>query len=260
MIPAVLRFERDAPDPAALAGFYVAALGFRRDAVNGSPDDGTIRLRLGAQSLWLCPAPGDRCCAPDTGSDSAGFQHLALVVADVAVAMARLRAATGWQPISADGPERLPDASGGATAFKFRDPAGHPLELLCFPPDGVPAPWRDACADAPAGEPFLGIDHSALSAADEAASARFYAGLGLAAVSRSLNRGPEQSRLDGVPDTAVAVLALRSPDGAAPGLELLCRAGLRPASPGRLESRSVLRADRDAALRDPDGHAVLLRR
>ena len=26
--------------------------------------------------------------------------------------------------------------------FKFRDPEGHPLELLAFPRDSVPACWR----------------------------------------------------------------------------------------------------------------------
>ncbi len=48
----------------------------------------------------------------------------------------------------AAGPERLPARSGGVSAFKFRDPDGHPLELLAFPPEAVPPIWRDrpACS------------------------------------------------------------------------------------------------------------------
>lgn len=36
---------------------------------------------------------------------------------------------------------RLPESSGGVTAFKFRDPDGHPLELLAFPDGKVPSRW-----------------------------------------------------------------------------------------------------------------------
>ena len=41
-------------------------------------------------------------------------------------------------PITVGGPIRLPCASGGARAFKFRDEDGHPLELLEFHPEDRP--------------------------------------------------------------------------------------------------------------------------
>ena len=47
---------------------------------------------------------------------------------------ARLSAHAGWTTISTDGPQLLPASSGGVTAYKFRDPEGHPLELIAFPP------------------------------------------------------------------------------------------------------------------------------
>ena len=61
------------------------------------------------------------------------FQHFAIVVSDMDAAYARLRAA-GVPPISFGGPETLPEQNGGVRAFKFREPDGHPLELLWFPP------------------------------------------------------------------------------------------------------------------------------
>ena len=44
-----------------------------------------------------------------------------------------------FRPISPDGRVRLPDNSGGVTAYKFRDHDGHPLELLEFPQGRIPS-------------------------------------------------------------------------------------------------------------------------
>ncbi len=54
----------------------------------------------------------------------------------------RLCSVDGWTAISTDGPQRLPPSSGGVAAFKFRDPDGHPLELLAFPDRKWPAHWQ----------------------------------------------------------------------------------------------------------------------
>ena len=75
-------------------------------------------------------------------------------------------------PITREGPQRLPPETGNVTAFKFRDPDGHPLELLHFPAGTGSVAWQ---APNPAS-PFLGIDHTALSVADVPASVAFLAG------------------------------------------------------------------------------------
>jgi catechol 2,3-dioxygenase-like lactoylglutathione lyase family enzyme len=120
-------------------------------------------------------------------------------------AMERLCQTPGWTAISRRGPQRLPASSGGVTAFKFRDPDGHPLELIRFP-DGDNAPR---------------IDHSAISVADTARSLAFYQALGLAVGTKSINQGPEQDRLDDVRGADVAVTALLPSASTTPHIELL---------------------------------------
>ena len=53
-----------------------------------------------------------------------------------------LSAAAGWRPISEGGPQLLPPSNGAVRAFKFRDPDGHPLELIWFPPGQGRAVWH----------------------------------------------------------------------------------------------------------------------
>ena len=83
--------------------------------------------------------------------DDVRFQHFAIVARDMRAAFERLRNFAGWTRISRGGPRRLPASSGGVTAFKFRDPEGHPIELLHFPsrPGALPT-----------------IDHTAISVYD----------------------------------------------------------------------------------------------
>ncbi len=77
------------------------------------------------------------------------FSTSPIVVADMAAAPTRsLRGCQGWQPISRDGPQRLPANTGDVTAFKFRDPEGHPLELLAFAAGAVPPRWQRRDPDA----------------------------------------------------------------------------------------------------------------
>ena len=125
--------------------------------------------------------PIHACSSPD---DTA-FQHFAIVVSDMDLALAQLRGAPGWTPISIGGPQRLPQRSGGVTAFKFQDPDGHPLELLAFPEHAVPPHWTERSAYGI----FLGIDHSAISVRDTAISTAFYQSLGF-----SRHRPDVQSR------------------------------------------------------------------
>jgi catechol 2,3-dioxygenase-like lactoylglutathione lyase family enzyme len=113
------------------------------------------------------------------------------------------------------------------------------------------------------GALFLGIDHSAISVADSERSIAFYEGLGLSVAARSLNRGPEQARLDGLSAPQVEVTALALSQGVA-HLELLCYRGVSRGEATRLRNndmastRLILEAARECCLLDPDGHHLLL--
>jgi catechol 2,3-dioxygenase-like lactoylglutathione lyase family enzyme len=221
-------------DGERLAEFYARAFGFKpvADAPEADADfasligraRGTVRtntLGLGSQHVTLAePQPGGRLYPAGVHGWSSQFQHFAIVVSDMAAAFAALCATPGWTAISTDGPQTLPESSGGVTAFKFRDPEGHPLELLAFPPDARPAGWTVRPA-----KPFLGIDHSAISVAETARSVAFYEQLGLTRIAGSLNAGPEQERLDGFADAVVEVTALAPPQQRVPHVELLCYHG-----------------------------------
>jgi catechol 2,3-dioxygenase-like lactoylglutathione lyase family enzyme len=212
-------------------------------------------LRLGAQSVAIEQFdPPGRPYPSDVSANGLAFQHLALVVADMAEAYQRVREAVA---ISEGGPQHLPASSGGVQAYKFRDPDGHPLELLQFPDGSAPLAWQGRSAIA--GQIGLGIDHSAISVADVDASAAFYRTLGLAPGERTLNQGLEQQRLDNLRDVRVTVAPMQTSAGP-PHLELLGyhlpRGAAGPASEANdvAATRIVWVGTRTALLRDPDGH------
>ncbi len=255
-------------DPAASEAFYRNALGFERIEVREEEGARLTILRLGRETVELAAyARQGRPYPPGSTSFDLWFQHFAIVVAPMRDAYARLRAAKGWTAISTDGPQRLPESSGGVTAFKFRDPEGHPLELLEFPSDKMPPGWQGRHNDGPC----LGIDHSAIAVSDTAASVHFYEALGFAVTARSLNQGMEQERLDDAPGAVVDVRALSIPGAPGPHLELLgYRHPIgRPAPPMRpndvARTRLILETDEmpapshsPALRRDPDGHEAVL--
>jgi catechol 2,3-dioxygenase-like lactoylglutathione lyase family enzyme len=226
----------------------------------------TLLLGREAVDILQFDTPGRPYPHPLSPDDTA-FQHFAIVVSDMDLALRELRRTPGWVPISIGGPQRLPPGSGGVTAFKFQDPDGHPLELLAFPEHTVPAHWSERSRDGV----FLGIDHSAISVRDTAISTAFYQAVGFGVTAQTFNRGAEQARLDGVPDPQVEVTAL-SLDGSTPHLELLCyRSELRPprqalASNDVAATRIALAVNglaHDAAAAqplviDPDGHHLLI--
>ncbi len=198
-------------------------------------------------------------------ANETGFQHFSLVVADMDAAIVQLRGFRDWRPISLDGPERLPKASGGATAFKFRDPDGHPLELLQFSPAAIPPLWSARFTAAPE-RLFHGVDHSALTVRDAEATTKFFSSLGFTCTRRQINAGAEQARLDGfaeLDDTEVAILSLSPSDGARPGVELLeyrrpttsVRAAVEGSSAATRLILSEVNGDRRPQ-RDLDGHRL----
>ena len=272
VIARIARFSLTSADPERLARFYADAFGFEPGPVLRQPAEpyGVAgqavihRLRLGAQEIELvgfeaagAPYP------PQSTSHDSWFQHLALVTSDMAAARDRLGRVSGWNGITVDDrPVQLPESSGGVTAFKFRDPEGHPLELLAFPSGKAPPAWSQASS----AMPCLGIDHSAIVVADEARSLSFYAGLGLAANARSLNQGPAQVRLDDAPGVVVGVLGL-DPAAVPPHLELLAyrdppvRSGSTAAADIACTRTMVVAVDTldpSRRLHDPDGHQVMV--
>lgn len=222
------RVSRNVADLAHMVAFYCEALDFelREQATIDAPAWGELmglpgaraqraRLRLGAQELELVAFdPRGRLYPTHGNAADLWFQHLAIAVADMPAAYAQL-CRHAFEPISEGGPQTLPPNTGAVTAFKFRDPEGHPLELIHFPA-GVGAP----CWQSMPGL-FLGIDHSAIAVADIPASVAFYAPMGWHVAARSRNRGPAQERLDGLPRVDVDVVALEPARGGPAHLELL---------------------------------------
>lgn len=224
---------------------FYTALGFVADT--DGLRFGRFRLGLIAAGPEAAPYP-----APARANDP-WFQHFALAVGDMAAAYAAL-IALGHTPISTGGPQLLPPNTGSVTAYKFRDPDGHPLELSYIP-------GSDWLRDAAPGAVFLGVDHTAIAVADLPASMAFYAGLGFVEIGRSLNQGPEQDRLDGLDGVAVDIVALGQP-GPGPHLELLAYRTPAPA-PRRSIALGDIAATRTrldgppATRHDPDGHTLV---
>lgn len=195
-------------------------------------------LRLGREQIELLEFTDSAGRPYPAGSTSTDlwFQHVAIVVNDMTLAYQRIMANRRFRPISRNGPVRLPENSGGVTAFKFRDHDGHPLELLAFPDGRGPREWRDTAG---AG-PFLGIDHTAIGVSDSARSTTFFRSVfGFSAGTRTENRGPEQADLDDVNDVRVSVTQLAR-DLPAPRMELLqYHVGTRRPIPGDTASNDI---------------------
>ncbi len=237
-----------AQDPEALAQFYRAALGF-------SGPDAKFRLVLGDQSITLHHATGQDYPQPRASNDP-WFQHIAIVVNDIGTAYTQA-IAHGATAISRGGPQRLPASAGGVTAWKFRDPAGHPLELLEFPRELVPDHWRSNPGL------FIGIDHTAIVVADTARSEAYYGRFGFTRSGGSFNQGDTQAALDGLDAPAVKVTALSLPGRSTPHLELLEYQAPRAAdqllydATDAVATRTLL-AEPGTLARDPDLHWLLV--
>ncbi|MFO0837546.1 MAG: VOC family protein [Phycisphaerae bacterium] len=208
----VLTFER--VSEAKLSGPEFAAL-------QGLPSAATARaarLRLGDEFLELTEyeSPKGRPFPADSRSNDRWFQHIAIIVSDMEKAHAWLHEKM-VRHASKD-PQRLPDwnkNAAGINAFYFRDPDGHFLEVLEFPPDKGNPKWRRK-----RDKLFLGIDHTAIVVGDTDASLRFYRDLlGFKVVGGSENYGMEQEDLNNVPEAHLRITTLRAPAG--PAIEFL---------------------------------------
>jgi catechol 2,3-dioxygenase-like lactoylglutathione lyase family enzyme len=278
----ILRVSRVVSDLGRAEAFYRDGLGFRTVA-RGWSDKATLAalspgdveaeevvMRLGCETVALVRfATQGRPYPSDSRSNDLWFQHLAIVVSDMDAAYARLAQTVGWRPISEDGPQLLPPSNGAVRAFKFRDPDGHPLELIWFPSGQGRAVWHEGIPGMLSPDAlFLGVDHSALCVASTLRSLRFYRALGLRESDKTLNRSPAQARLDGLPDARVRVTGLRPASDTGLGLELLdYQPSGRAAAlvlPNDVMTDWVTIAvtlppgDLLRAVRDPDGHRLIL--
>jgi catechol 2,3-dioxygenase-like lactoylglutathione lyase family enzyme len=192
------------------------------------------RLRLGDEQIELTEylAPRGRPYPADTRGNDRWFQHIAIIVSDMDRAYGRLR--EHGVAHASTGPQRLPDwnpNAGGINAYYFRDPDGHFLEVLSFPPGKGLARWqrKDAL--------FLGIDHTAIVVGSTNDALRFYRdALGLEVVGSSENHGEEQEHLNNVFGARLRITALRAPRG--PGVELLEYLAPRDGRPVPLDLRA----------------------
>jgi catechol 2,3-dioxygenase-like lactoylglutathione lyase family enzyme len=289
--------------------FYSRVLGFEKvsDAEASGPDYERLQgvfglrmrvvgMRVGDEVIELTEylTPRGRPIPTDSRSHDRWFQHVAIIVSDMDQAYAWLRRHKVEHASPA--PQRLPDwnpNAAGIRAFYFKDPDGHPLEILWFPPGKGDAKWHR-----PGGLLFLGIDHTAIVVADTDRSLACYRdALGLRVAGESDNHGPEQERLNNVFGARLRITTLRAPAG--PGVELLQYLTPRDGRPAPPDARAndlvhwqtaLVVTDADAVeralrggpcamlspgvvappdrelgfakaflLRDPDGHALAVR-
>jgi catechol 2,3-dioxygenase-like lactoylglutathione lyase family enzyme len=177
-----------------------------------------VRMRLGDEFIELTEylAPKGRPIPVDSRSNDRWFQHIAIIVSDMDKAYARLR--QNKVEYASSGPQKLPDwnkDAAGISAFYFKDPDEHPVEILQFPPDKGAEKWRR-----PSDRLFLGIDHTAIVVWDTDVSVKFYHDLlGMRVAGESENYGTEQEHLNNVFGAHLRITALRGATG--PGIELL---------------------------------------
>ncbi|MBV6441099.1 MAG: glyoxalase [Haliscomenobacteraceae bacterium CHB4] len=255
-----------------------------------------VTLQLGKEHIRLMDfdGPASRPITSDTRSNDLWFQHLAIVVSDMDAAYQRLlknkvaHVSTAPQTL----PDYLPNAA-GIKAFYFRDPEGHNLELIWFPPEKGNPRWQPSTVNRQSSTVFLGIDHTAIGISDTDSSMTFYRDLlGLVHGGHSENYGPEQEHLNQVFGARLDINGLHADKGF--GVEFLryiAPPGGRPFPADsrptdlwhyqtemevddlskvmeKLEKQGFTTISSAAAtigntkmflVRDPDGHAVLLK-
>jgi len=193
-----------------------------------------VRLRLGAEDVELTEflAPKGRPIPADIKANDRAFQHIAIVVSDMNRAYELLRSRHVEHASTA--PQRLPDwnpNAGGVSAFYFRDPDRHFLEIIHFPAGKGAEKWQTASGL------FLGIDHTAIVVDDTEASLCFYRDtLGMEIAGESENYDVEQEHLNNVFGARLRITSLHASQG--PGVELLEYLAPRDGRPLPLDQRA----------------------
>jgi len=212
-----------------------------------------VRMRLGDEFIELTEylAPKGRPIPVDSRSNDRWFQHIAIIVSDMDKAYAQLR--QNKVEHASSGPQRLPEwnkNAAGISAFYFKDPDEHPVEVLEFPPDKGAEKWHR-----PTNKLFLGIDHTAIVVGDTEASLKFYRDvLGLYVAGESENYGTEQEHLNNVFGARLRITALRGTTG--PGIELLEYLAPRNGRPFPADEHANDIVHRHTILLTPDADAA----
>ncbi|WP_260331268.1 VOC family protein [Granulicella mallensis] len=251
----------------------------------------TAKLSLGDECLDITEysSPKGKSFPGDSRANDLWFEHVAIVVSNMNEAYERLKVA--HVSFVSNVPQTLPEwnkDAGGISAFYFRDPDGHYLELIHFPSGKGQPKWQ-----MPSKKIFLGIDHTAIAVSNTERSIAFYRdNLHFHVAGSSENYGEEQEHLSGVFNAHVVITSLRTESGI--GIELLdyvtpssgrpIPANLRvsdvarwqiplevtpgPASVNAIEGLSLTHwiklpardgTDREAVwVKDPDGHLLEL--
>lgn len=177
-----------------------------------------VKMQLGSEFIELTEylTPKGKPFPIDSRSNDQWFQHIAIVTTDMDKAYQRLRAFKVQHASTA--PQTIPasnKAAAGIRAFYFRDPDGHYLETIYFPPGKGNSKWQKST-----NQLFLGIDHTAIVVFNTTASLKFYRDLlGLKLAGESMNNGTEQEHLNNVQGARLHISGLKSPVG--PGIEFL---------------------------------------
>ncbi len=178
-----------------------------------------VQLALGSEIIELMEFETKQIGRPvphTSRSNDLWFQHIAIVVSDMDKAYEQV-AKHKVEHVSTS-PQTLPDyipAASGISAFYFRDPDDHNLELIYFPKGKGNPKWQNN-----GDKVFLGIDHSAIGIEETDESLAFYQDvLGLKVAGNSENYGPEQERLNQVFGARLLITGLHGQEGF--GLEFL---------------------------------------
>ncbi len=177
-----------------------------------------VRMQLGDEYLELTDylTSGGRSIPEDAKSNDLIFQHIAIVVSDMEKAYQLLHKYNVMHVST--GPQTIPQsniAAAGVKAFYFHDPDMHNLELIYFPKGKGLSKWQKSD-----GKLFLGIDHTAIGISNTDSSLQFYVNLlGMERNGDSWNKGAEQAHLNFVENASLHITGLRCSHG--PGIEFL---------------------------------------
>jgi catechol 2,3-dioxygenase-like lactoylglutathione lyase family enzyme len=194
-----------------------------------------VRMKLRREMVELTEylAPQGRPIPVDSRSNDHWFQHIAIVVSDMDKAYQHLRGHKVRHASTA--PQKIPEwnkAAAGIRAFYFRDPDGHHLEVIYFPPGKGDPRWQQK-----GDRLFLGIDHTAIVVADTERSLKFYRDtLGMKLAGESENYGIEQERLNNVFGARLRISGLKAHAG--PGVEFLEYLAPRDGRPAPVDTRA----------------------
>ncbi len=195
-------------------------LGALYNIYDASTEVKTVLLQIGNEFVELQSFKGKNIpSAPipeDSKSNDLWFQHIAIVVPNMQKAYEVI--AKKMAVYVSTAPQTLPaylPAAAGISAFYFRDPDGHNLEIIHFPMGKGNPKWQ-----ADTTVTFAGIDHTAIAVSNTDTQYKFYKDiLGMNIGGHSENYGTEQEHLNQVFGARLWITGMQAPKGF--GIEFL---------------------------------------